>query len=50
MDRFVMTIGGQPVESESRIPVIDPATGIPVAEAHECTPKQLDRARPGHSR
>ena len=44
MHGYAMTINGRAVDGAQFFPVINPAKGIPFAEAPECTPQQLDNA------
>ena len=44
MNKFTMTIGGEAASAASTFSVINPATGVPFADAPACSPEQLDRA------
>ncbi|MYL99738.1 aldehyde dehydrogenase family protein [Novosphingobium sp. FGD1] len=44
MSTYSMTIAGKAVESNETITVINPATGVPLAEAPDCSSDQLDEA------
>jgi acyl-CoA reductase-like NAD-dependent aldehyde dehydrogenase len=45
--RVWMTIDGQPVESSSRIDVINPSTALPFTSVPDCTEAQLEQAISG---
>ena len=44
MSRYSMTIGGQAVDSDGSVPVVNPALGKPFAECPDASRGQLDNA------